>query len=46
VYWWKAFSDGRPARRGERSFNFVGAPAERAIAAGFARLATARQASR
>lgn len=39
VFWWKAFSDGRPARPGERGFNFLGTPAEKAIAAGFARLA-------
>lgn len=35
VYWWKAFSDGRPARAGERGFNVLGTPAERAIAEGF-----------
>lgn len=42
VYWWKAFSDGRPARPGERGFNFVGTPAEGAIAVGFARMAARR----
>ncbi len=35
VYWWKAFSDGKPARAGERGFNVLGTPAERAIADGF-----------
>lgn len=39
VYWWKAFSDGRPAPRGDRGFNFLGTPAEKAIAEGFRRLA-------
>lgn len=38
VYWWKAFSDGKPLRAGERGFNFVGTPAEKAIADGFAKL--------
>jgi hypothetical protein len=37
VYWWKAFSDGRAARRGESGYNVLGAPAEKAIEAGFAR---------
>ncbi len=35
VYWWKAFSSGQPARAGERGFNVLGTPAERAIADGF-----------
>ena len=35
VYWWKAFSNGQPARAGERGFNVLGTPAERAIADGF-----------
>jgi hypothetical protein len=35
VYWWKAFSDGRPAAAGERGFNFLGTPAEKAIEEGF-----------
>ena len=35
AYWWKAFSDGREARPGERGFNLLGTPSERAIAAGF-----------
>ena len=38
VYWWKAFSDGRDAGPNDRSFNFLGRPAGRAIAAGFRRL--------
>ncbi len=37
AYWWKAFSDGRGARRGESGYNVLGTPAEKAIAAGFAR---------
>ncbi len=37
VYWWKAFSDGRPAPPGERGFNFVGTPSEKAIMEGFAK---------
>ena len=40
VYWWKAFSDGRDAGPGDRSFNFLGRPAGEAIAAGFRRLAS------
>ena len=39
VYWWKAFSDGREADDDDRSFNFLGRPAEEAIASGFRRLA-------
>jgi len=39
VYWWKVFSDGRPAREGERGFNLLGTPEERTIADAFARLA-------
>jgi hypothetical protein len=35
VYWWKAYSDGKPARAGERGYNVLGTPAERAIADGF-----------
>lgn len=35
VYWWKAFSDGKPARAGERGFDVLGTPAEKAIADGF-----------
>jgi hypothetical protein len=38
VYWWKAFSDGKPAAAGERGFNFLGAPAEKAIADGNRRM--------
>ena len=37
VYWWKVFSDGRPAAAGERGFNFLGTPAEKAIVDGFGR---------
>jgi hypothetical protein len=46
VYWWKAFSDGRGARAGERGYNVLGAPAEKAIAEGFARLAGQQPAPR
>jgi hypothetical protein len=35
VYWWKVFSDGKPAPAGERGFNFLGTPAEKAISQGF-----------
>ncbi len=35
VYWWKALSDGKVARPGDRGFNFVGTPSEKAIADGF-----------
>ena len=35
VYWWKAFSDGRPASPGDRGFNILGTPAEKAIEQGF-----------
>src|SRR5262249_46699218 len=46
VYWWKAFSDGRGARPDDRGFNLLGTPSERAIAEGFARLASEKRASR
>jgi len=46
VYWWKAFSDGRAARTGERGYNVLGMPAEKAIAEGFARLAGSQPAPR
>jgi hypothetical protein len=39
VYWWKAFSDGRPARPGEKGFNVVGTPAEKVIGDGFKSIA-------
>lgn len=42
VYWWKAFSDGRPARPESKDFNVLGRPSERAIADGFERLARER----
>ena len=35
VYWWKVFSDGRPPAKGERGFNILGTPLERAISEGF-----------
>ena len=35
VYWWKTSSDGRPANPGDRGYNFLGTPAEKAIADGF-----------
>ncbi len=35
VYWWEVFSDGTPAGPGERGFNVLGAPAEKAIEAAF-----------
>lgn len=42
VYWWKAFSDGRPARPDGKGFNLLGTPAEKAVADGFARMAGRR----
>ena len=41
VYWWKTFSNGKPARPGERGFNVLGTPAEKAIAEKYRRLAAA-----
>jgi hypothetical protein len=35
VYWWEVFSDGKPAAPGERGFNFLGTPAEKAIEQAF-----------
>jgi hypothetical protein len=35
VYWWKVFSDGKAASPGDRGFNFLGTPAEKAILDGF-----------
>ena len=35
IYWWKAFSDGAPPAPGERGYNILGTPVERAIAEGF-----------
>ncbi|MEP6769148.1 MAG: hypothetical protein ABJC61_10795 [Acidobacteriota bacterium] len=42
VYWWKAFSSGRDARPDERGFNVLGGAPQRAVAAGFERLARER----
>jgi hypothetical protein len=39
VYWGKVFSDGRPPEAGERGFNLLGTPAEKAVADGFRRAA-------
>ena len=39
VYWWKAFSDGRPARPGDKGYNVMGTPAEKVIADGFRSMA-------
>jgi hypothetical protein len=41
VYWWKAFSDGRPARAGDGGYNVIGTPSEKVIAEGFRRLSGA-----
>jgi hypothetical protein len=38
VYWAKAASDGKPAAPGERGLDFLGTPAERAIADGYRRM--------
>ncbi|HKD19763.1 MAG TPA: hypothetical protein VKG23_18050 [Thermoanaerobaculia bacterium] len=35
VYWWRTSSDGKPAMPGDRGYNFLGTPAEKAIADGF-----------
>jgi hypothetical protein len=35
VYWWKVFSDGKPAPPDERGFHFLGTPSEKAILDGF-----------
>jgi hypothetical protein len=35
VYFWKTSSDGKPAMPGDRGYNFLGTPAEKAIADGF-----------
>jgi hypothetical protein len=40
VYWWKTFSDGAPARPGEKGFEFLGTPVEKAIADGFRSVAS------
>jgi hypothetical protein len=37
VYWWKVYSDGKPAPAGDRGFNILGTPAEKAIREGFAK---------
>jgi hypothetical protein len=37
VYWWKTFSDGKPAAANERGYNVLGTPAEKTIAEGFRR---------
>ena len=42
VYWWKVFSDGRPAAAGERSFNLLGTPAQKAVADGFRQMEAGR----
>jgi len=39
VYWWKVFTEGRPAAPGAHDFNLLGRPAERVIAEAFARRA-------
>jgi Glycoside Hydrolase Family 113 len=38
VYWWKTFSDGKSARPGDRGFNLLGTPAEKAIADAYRRM--------
>ncbi len=35
VYWWEVFSDGKPAAPGERGFNVLGTPAEKAVEQAF-----------
>ena len=38
LFWWKAFSDGRPAEPGAKTFNVVGRPIEAEIREGFRRM--------
>jgi hypothetical protein len=38
VYWWKVPSDGKPALAGERGFNLLGAPAEKAMGEAYRRM--------
>jgi hypothetical protein len=35
VYWWRVYSDGRTALAGDRGFNLLGTPSEKAMAEGF-----------
>jgi hypothetical protein len=39
VYWWKVFSDGKPAALGDRGFNVLGTASEKAILDGFKAMA-------
>jgi len=39
LFWWKAFSDGREAESGKKTFNVLGRPIERAIREGFRKMA-------
>jgi hypothetical protein len=41
VYWWRVSSDGTPALPGERGFNLLGTPAEKAVRDGFRKTAPA-----
>ena len=38
MYWWKVPSDGKPALAGERGFNLLGAPAEKAMGEAYRRM--------
>jgi len=42
LFWWKAFSDGREAEAGKKTFNVLGRPIEKAIREGFRRMGTDR----
>ena len=39
LFWWKAFSDGREAEAGRKTFNLLGRPIEEAIRDGFRKMA-------
>jgi Glycoside Hydrolase Family 113 len=42
VFWWKVYSDGRTAAAGERGFNLLGTPAQKAVVDGFREMAAGR----
>ena len=42
IFWWKAFSDGREAEAGRKTFNVLGRPIEKAIREGFRKMAGRR----
>jgi len=42
VFWWKVYSDGRLAGAGERGFNLLGTPAQKAVGDGFRQMEAGR----